>query len=455
VVFDEVYFGNFSNFYIQSQFYYDIHPPLAKIVAFVFANMSEYDGSIDFNHCPDGKYPMPDYVMLRVTPALFSALCGPLIYLSVRFAKFSPASAAAAAVLTIFDTSLGTEGRHILSDGILHFFSVLHVAILFYTLSLRNRSRGFIVWHILTGVSLGAACSCKNTAWGLAALDGFCYVVDLAIYLKIGIFDYIFEIVIWGVSLAFLMVAVYILVFMIHFMLLPFAGPGTGYLIEEMKEQLIGNVGASAGLWGRRLMGHGLVWRTMWLTWNMHSGNMGIQEFHDSMSFPQQWPICTGIMTYFWGREGHEIRCLANVFSYYFALIGVLLVWFGFRKKNWIQGIKFACGWSVCYFPFFLIPRVMYQYHYCIPLMLGAMAFAACLDLYIPTKWRMIVVAVVISLTVFGFWLWAPYTYGTRLHNRKKAVWCNYWVDGDAAHQSRRVEHYKSKERAGHRDDWD
>jgi dolichyl-phosphate-mannose--protein O-mannosyl transferase len=125
-VFDEVYFGNFSNFYITSQFYYDIHPPLAKIVAFLFANLSEYDGSIDFHDAH--FYPIGDYVMLRVTPATFSALCGPLVYLAVRFFRFSPTAATSAAILAIFDTSLGTEGRHILSDGILHFFSVLRIS---------------------------------------------------------------------------------------------------------------------------------------------------------------------------------------------------------------------------------------------------------------------------------------------------------------------------------------
>lgn len=164
VVFDEVYFGNFSNFYIQSQFFYDIHPPLAKIVAFLFANLSEYDGSIDFEHCPWGVYPIPDYVQLRLTPALLSALCGPLVYLCVRFASFGSAAATMSSVLTIFDTSLGTEGRHILSDGILHFFSVLHIVILIYTMSLPGRGPPFFLWHFITALSLGAACSCKNTA---------------------------------------------------------------------------------------------------------------------------------------------------------------------------------------------------------------------------------------------------------------------------------------------------
>jgi dolichyl-phosphate-mannose--protein O-mannosyl transferase len=176
VVFDECYFGNFSNHYIHSEFYYDIHPPLGKIVAFVFANLSEYDGSISFGHSP---YLQGDYVHLRVTPALFSALCGPLVYFSVRFAHFSHTAAAVAGALTVFDTSLGTEGRHILSDGILHFLSVLHIAILMRTLSIVFEDATFSVWHIANGISLGAACCRKNRAWGLMAMDGFCYFVHL------------------------------------------------------------------------------------------------------------------------------------------------------------------------------------------------------------------------------------------------------------------------------------
>jgi dolichyl-phosphate-mannose--protein O-mannosyl transferase len=445
VVFDEVYFGNFSNFYIQSQFFYDIHPPLAKIVAFLFANLSEYDGSINFQNCPGGLYPIADYVQLRVTPALFSALCGPLVYLSVRFASFGPAAATVSAVLTIFDTSLGTEGRHILSDGILHFFSILHIVILIHTMSLAGRGPPFCLWHFLTAASLGAACSCKNTAWGLCAMDGICYIIHFSRTLKLGWLDYCFELFIWGGSLAVVTFLVYVASFSLHLILLPFAGPGLGYLRPEMKAQLIPNDNGGAGLWARRLAGPGLFWRGMWLTLDMHRGNMGITEFHDSMSFPSQWPILHGVMTYFWARDGTEIRCLGNVFSYYFALLGVFLSPYGFRCSRCWNALVFCLGWSVCYFPFYFVPRVMYQYHYCIPLMIGTMAFGASMDLVVPKKWKHALAVVVICLAVFGFWLWSPFTYGTKQHDAGAAIWSRSWVDGTADHRSRRASHWAAK----------
>ncbi|OHT07845.1 Dolichyl-phosphate-mannose-protein mannosyltransferase [Tritrichomonas foetus] len=446
-VFDEVYFGNFTNFYINSQFYYDIHPPLGKMVAYYIANLSEYDGSINFNNAP--KYPKPDYVLLRLTPATFSALCCPLSYLCVRFAGFGHTSATVCSLLVIFDTSLGTEGRHILSDGILHFFSILHITILLFTFSIPNFGTKFNVWHIINAISLGAACSCKNTAWGLMALDAFVYIFAFAPLVNVGVLDYIFQIGIYGGSLAIIQFLVYLWSFFIHFILLPYAGPGTGYLIPEMKQQLISNDGVECALFGKRLTSPGLTRRTIWLSVNMHVGNMGIQEFHDSMSFPKQWPILSGVMCYFWGRDGKEIRCLGNVFSYYFALIGVILCCFRIKHPKYWQSMQFVIGWAVCYFPFYMIPRVMYQYHYCIPLMIGCMAFGASLELYLPKGKREIVAVIVIILAAFGFWLWSPFMYGTTQHDRDIAIWSKRWIDGDAAHQSRRASYYASKAAAG------
>ena len=449
-VFDEVYFGNFSNYYILSQFYYDIHPPLGKILAAVIANLSEYDGSINFNNAP--VYPIPDYVMLRITPAIFSALCGPLAYLAVRFCGFSHVAATVASVMTIFDTSLGAEGRHILSDGILHFFSILHVAILMYTISLKGRGSKWKRWHFLNALSLGAACSCKNTAWGLMAMDAFCYCVNCWPSLRFGLTDYVFEVVFWGAQLAVIQFLVYLLTFFVHFILLPYAGPGIGYLVDDMKQQLIPNTGDS-GLWGRRIVGPGLFVRSIWITLDMHRGNMGIQEFHDSMSFPSQWPILHGVMTYFWGSDGKEIRCLGNVFSYYFALLGVISIPFAWSKgvKFW-NALMFFVGYCTCYFPFYLIPRVMYQYHYCIPLILGCMCFGASLDLFVSPRHGATVAMIVISLTLFGFWLWSPFTYGTEMHDRALSIWSSTWIDGTADHQSRRASYHASKSRAGIRD---
>lgn len=447
-VFDEVYFGNFSNFYIRSEFFYDIHPPLGKLVAFYFANLSEYDGSINFNNAP--VYPKPDYIWLRLVPATFSALCSPLSYLAVRFGGFGHTAATVCATLLILDISLGVEGRHILSDGILHFFSILHIVILMYTFSQKHYGTKFNIWHVINGISLGAACSCKNTAWGLMAFDAYIYIISFWPILKYGFLDYAFQLFVYGVSLFIIQFLVYLGSFFVHFILLPYAGPGFGYLTSSMKQQMIPDNGRDTALYARRITSPGLLRRTIWIAINMHVGNMGIRQFHDSMSFPSQWPFLSGIQCYFWGRDGKEIRCLGNVFSYYFAFFGVILACFNFIRKDYrnfryLNNIKYTIGWCVCYFPFYLIPRVMYQYHYCIPLMIGLMSFGASLDIFVPKKWKGTLAVIVIILTAFGFYLWSPLMYGTKQHDRDITIWSKRWIDGNAEHQSRRASYYASK----------
>ena len=439
VVFDEVYFGNFTNFYIKSQFYYDIHPPLAKILMFMFANMSEYDGSINFNSCPKG-YPIPDYVQLRITPATFSALCFPLMYMAMRFLRFGHAASLCGTVLALFDTSMATEGRHILSDGILHFFTCLHVAVLCFTMSMKRRRRKFWAWHILTGITLGCACSCKNTAWGLMTLDAFVYFVGLWDMMALGVVDYIGEIAFFGGSLLVICLAVYFVVFAIHFVLLPYAGRGYGYLCQEMKDQLIPNGVAGSGLFAARLKAPGLFMRSLILTLRMHHGNMGIRSFHDSQSFPKHWPWLGSVSVYFWARSGCEIRCLGNAFSYYLALLGVIACLFCFRRPNYLNALKLVVGYAVSYFPFYLIPRVLYLYHYIIPLMFGCMAFGALVEMTLPPKFRGIALVATACMVIFGYWLWSPYVYGTPMHDRSVMLWTRRWVDGDEEHRRRRAE---------------
>ena len=445
VVFDEVYFGNFSNYYIKNQFYYDIHPPLAKIIMAVIANLSEYDGSINFNHCPKG-YTNPDYVQLRITPATFSALCFPLIYIAMRFSSFSHAASLCAAGMALCDNSLATEGRHILSDGLLHFFTCLHLAVLSYTMSLKKRRSKFYVWHVLTGLTLGAACSCKNTAWGLTALDAFVYIAKFTDIWKVGIFDYLFDVGVFGSTLAFLAVLVYCISFFVHFIFLPYAGPGTGYLRPDMKAQLIPNKNNGSSLFATVLKPPNLLERTFILSFRMHKGNMGIRGYHDSQSFPKHWPVLGSVMVYFWGRNGNEIRCFGNAFVYFLILGGLVACILSiYWRPKWLISIRFVIGWCVSYFPFYWIPRTLYLYHYLIPLMIGCMSFGAAVDMYFPSKYRGIFVVLILITTAFGFWLWSPYVYGTTPHDKDIMLWTKNWIDGDEAHRIARSIHYASK----------
>ncbi|EAY17100.1 hypothetical protein TVAG_303190 [Trichomonas vaginalis G3] len=154
----------------------------------------------------------------------------------------------------------------------------------------------------------------------------------------------------------------------------------------------------------------------------MHQDNMKITGSHMSASTPSQWPFLTGVDVRFF-MEGEElILCQGNVFSYYFGLIGLVMCLILYKSRNYLTNMIWVVGWCFSCFPFYLIPRVMFLYHYLIPMMLGCCAFGASLELF-PPKIKGITASCAIILTAFGFWLWVPLVTGKYRRDNELMFW--------------------------------
>ncbi|GAB5591483.1 Protein O-mannosyl-transferase 2 [Umbelopsis nana] len=102
VVFDEAHFGKFAANYINGTFFFDVHPPLGKLLIAGAGHLSGFDGAYTFETIGgsyEGKVP---HVPMRLFCATFGLLTIPIAYLTIRVAGFSKLAGFMAAVLMCF-----------------------------------------------------------------------------------------------------------------------------------------------------------------------------------------------------------------------------------------------------------------------------------------------------------------------------------------------------------------
>jgi dolichyl-phosphate-mannose-protein mannosyltransferase len=83
----------------------DVHPPLGKMMITLAGWLAGFNGNFDFKEIgKDYVAPGVPYVAMRMLPALCGALIAPTIFLTLKAAGCSTASATLAAGLMIFGT---------------------------------------------------------------------------------------------------------------------------------------------------------------------------------------------------------------------------------------------------------------------------------------------------------------------------------------------------------------
>lgn len=148
VVFDEVHFGKFLSAYLSGKTFFDIHPPLGKLLYVFIGWLVGFQPGFAFDHIGQPYTNVP-IIALRMLPALLGALLVPLIYLVAKELGLSRPAATLAAAFVLFDNALLVQSRFMLLDIPLLFFGF--ASILFFLLGQKVfRRHGF-------GFSPGAA----------------------------------------------------------------------------------------------------------------------------------------------------------------------------------------------------------------------------------------------------------------------------------------------------------
>ncbi|PVU93613.1 hypothetical protein BB559_003216 [Furculomyces boomerangus] len=248
VVFDEVHFGKFASYYLRRQYYFDVHPPLAKMILAIPAKLVGYNGKflfekIGMNYIENGA----PYFVMRMTVAMFGASIPILAYMIMAESGYSLAVSFITASLISLDNSLVLHSRLILLDSIMLFFMVssIYSYIRFFKLRFHPFTTQWYLWLTTTGFLLGCAVSCKLVGLFTFSCVGIFVLYDLWRILDINrnttISEFGKHFAARAVSLILVPIVVYLTFFYVHFSILTNTGPGDAYHTPNFQMQLAGN----------------------------------------------------------------------------------------------------------------------------------------------------------------------------------------------------------------------
>jgi len=259
VVFDEVHFGKFVSGYFTGEYFFDIHPPLGKLMIAGFGKMTGLDTasfipsagsadtatSIGFDHIGE---PLPPQILftLRFLPALFGALFVLAFSWLAWLASNSKTASLIAGFLALADHAFLVQSKFILVDIFLLFFTVLAFCFFFLWQRQKSWSCKWFLYLILAAVSFGFSISIKWTAvatLGIFAVVLFAKIFSsrLANYLSKTNASRQKKLIEGLVGLVFILIIASLLYagfFKIHFDLLPKPGPGSAFMSWQFQQEL-------------------------------------------------------------------------------------------------------------------------------------------------------------------------------------------------------------------------
>jgi len=367
VIFDEYHFARFLAEYANGEYFFDIHPPLAKLVMLFAARAV---GGFPPRPREELAFldkignPMPadfNFHTPRAVSALFGSACIPLLFRTARLLRLPRDVALMVAAFALFDMNLAIESRLVLTDAQLLFWCGAALCLMlelwrfpcFPPAGTRgSRALQAQRWALVaaTGLACGACISIKFTGLatpgvtGLASLTGASWLLRRRVPLLecavIGAVGVLLKLAVWAV----------------HFALLPKSGSGDVYMsrawalegstrhdpalpepgfLAKVLELNVEMVRASARISARH------AWESKWYEWPLSL--RGILYFADYGDGTQtKWIYLVGNLVVYMLTAAAVAVALVTL-----AVVGAKLVSAHSRRKKFRASIRPAKSLSV------------------------------------------------------------------------------------------------------------
>ncbi|MDD2753065.1 MAG: phospholipid carrier-dependent glycosyltransferase [Candidatus Portnoybacteria bacterium] len=451
VVFDEVHFGKFAAAYSTGQYYFDIHPPLGKLMIAGFTKLAGIDPVFDFNNIGENM-PAGTLFAMRFLPALFGALFvlafSWLAWLATRDKKI----ALLAGFLILLDNAFLVQSKFILVDIFMLFFEVLTLC--FFFLWQRQKSFGakWFSYLFLTAIFFGLTISIKWTGLATIGIIGVILFIKIfskkiSIYLShpeppvggegslidssastefmlsetnvLGLrmtkLNLLKEWLVGFSAIILIGFLVYLIPFYIHFDLLPNSGPGDAFMSPQFRQEL---------QYGRANVYQPLpFWQKFTeLNKTMYTASTNLTTEHPFGSKWYSWPL-NSKPVYYWNRDEiasrpdwqAKIFFSGNPAIWLIAAIGIIFVLIKLATKKGRRDFgPFFFILLIAYFanllPFIFIKRVAFLYHYLPPAIYANFILTLLLAKLWPKEKNFFTAAII--FVILGFILLSPLSYG-------------------------------------------
>jgi len=345
VVFDEFHFGKFVNAYLKKESFFDIHPPLGKLIIAGFVKLFSPSLPCSFQEIGQ-KCPALTFYLLR-TPVLIAGILLILIfYLFLKELTSSKTIGFIGSFLLIFENAFIVQSRFGLLDIFLIFFGFLGL----YLFLKFNEKRNFL-YLIFSGFFLGASFSIKWTGASFFAIFLFLLIFKNKDQWKRKLNYFLLA------SLAF--VLIYLFSFWVHFQIIPNQSEKKVFYEQAL---FVGEDFESLNFFQK-------IFRINKI---MFSAQETLKDVpHPFQSDPFFWPLMEKSIFY-WVSGEKKIFLTGNPLLWYSATFSflILILAFIFKEiKKFFQYPLFLLfffffSFLINYLPFFFIQRSLFLYHY-------------------------------------------------------------------------------------------
>jgi len=452
VVFDEVHFGKFVAAYSTGQYYFDIHPPLGKLLIAGLVKLTGANPVFDFEKIGE-SLPTNSLFAMRFLPAFFGGLFVLAFAWLAWLISQNKTVALLAGFLILLDNAVLVQSKFILVDIFLIFFEVLTLC--FFFLWQRQKSFGakWFSYLFLTAIFFGLTISIKWT--GVATIGIIGVILSTKIfsqritsYLELttppllnkggagggnselknypssilpsseGRRNYIQKSIEGIVSLfiiLFIAFLIYLLPFYLHFQLLPKSGPGDAFMSQPFQQELQygrDNVYQPLNFWQKFIE----------LNKTMYTANASILSEHPFGSKWYSWPLNSKPI-YYWNQESIDglpnwkakIYFSGNPVLWWLSAFAVIFNIFKMFTKKGLKRLSpifyiLLLGYFANLLPFILITRVAFLYHYLLSSFYAILILSLLLSKFWPKEKKVFLSAII--LIALGFIILSPLSYG-------------------------------------------